>query len=754
LKYPNIDFKEFSKETLLFLKSRDFTKAMILGLGITLPIVVGVSLGKLEIGLAIAVGALLGSPSDVAGSFRNKNFGILLSALFAVVASLAGGLLNFTVWLTIPSVGILMFLFSYFSVYGFRASLISFSGLFALVLSFANISNVLEFYERAILIGLGGVWYLLLTIIWHKINPKAQTEQLLSQGLDLTSNYLQVRGELLAPNSDRELLQRKLLDLQANLNVNHETLRDTLISSRKTSGSSNYQRKRLLIFIQLVDILELAMANPVNYEKMDEILSKYPEKIKLFQQLIFDMASRINYISDTFLQSKKISSSNLLEDCLQKIRDQIVSMDVHENGESLENSILLKNLYDYQHKQVEKINKVERILSNKDFKDLNFVKRTETEAQRFIVHQEYDLKILTENFSLKSAIFKHSLRLALVVMIGFAIGTYFSLQNTYWILLTIIVIMRPNYGLTKQRSKQRIIGTLIGAAIATGIVLIIQNTTVYAILAIICLVLAFSMVQRNYKTSATFITLSVVFIYALLTPDVISVIQFRVVDTIIGAGLAAIGNLILWPSWEFLGIKTILEASLRANKEYLLTIQKYYQEKGNLPTSYKLSRKAAFLATGNLSMAFQRMTQEPKSKQVHVDKFYEIVVLNNTLLSSLASLGTYIQNHPTSKASNYFNNYIEEIAHNLNIAENIISKNDYSKTLDSSNRKEAQNYFEQRFESINMNINEKESINDSTNMSNTHRLQEVQLVTAQLKWLYSLSEKINKRISLIPFPKD
>jgi hypothetical protein len=124
------------------------------------------------------------------------------------------------------------------------------------------------------------------------------------------------------------------------------------------------------------------------------------------------------------------------------------------------------------------------------------------------------------------------------------------------------------------------------------------------------------------------------------------------------------------------------------------------------------------------------------------------------LLSSLASLGTYIQNHPTTKASNYFNSYIEGIAHNLNIAESLISKNDYSKTLDSFNREEAQNYFEQRFESININIKEKESNNDSSDMSNTHQLQEVQLVTAQLKWLYSLSEKIIKRISLIPFPKD
>jgi uncharacterized membrane protein YccC len=339
-------------------------------------------------------------------------------------------------------------------------------------------------------------------------------------------------------------------------------------------------------------------------------------------------------------------------------------------------------------------------------------------------------------------------------MVGFTIGAYFSLQNAYWILLTIIVIMRPNYGLTKERSKQRILGTLIGGVIATGIVLLIQDTKVYAVLGILSLIIAFSMVQRNYKTSATFITLSVVFIYALLKPDVLNVIQYRIIDTIIGAGLAAIGNAILWPSWEYFSINSVIGESLKANKEYLFSIQKYYQEKGSVPTSYKLSRKRAFLASGNLSTAFQRMTQEPKSKQMHLDKFYEVVVLNHTFLSSLASMGTYMQNHPTTKASTYFNDYIEGISHNLNIANGLITEKGYAETLDSANRIEAQHYFDHRFESLNSASEDTDDNNKLKNISNTEQLQEAQLITSQLKWLYSLSEKIIKRVSIIELAKE
>lgn len=710
-------------------------------MAISLPIVLGFQFGNFEVGLALALGALLSSPSDVSGSQRHKNFGIILSTILAVLASLVGGYLAFDSWFWLPVLGAIMFFISYLAVFGFRASLISFSGLFAMVLSFSETSGEIQIYERALLIGVGGIWYLGLTFFWQKINPTGQTDQYLAETLALTSQYIKTRGNLIHAENNRNENLNRLLELQADLNEKHETLRDILISARKTSGSSGFERKRLMIFIQLVDILELAMANPVNYEKMDLLMNRHREQILNFQDLIFEMANRLQSLS-VFMENGKLShSQNLLKEKLAKVKEGIEQYKQETEHYPDEGIILLHNLFDYQERQVEKINKVEQLLLNSKLGDIGLIKKDEVVG--FITPQEYNPKILIENLSLKSSIFKHSLRLAIVVMAGYAIGEYFSLQNAYWILLTIIVIMRPNYGLTKTRSKQRTAGTLIGAGISIGIVLLTQNVIFYSVLAIISLVVAFAMVQKNYKTSATFVTISVVFVYAILEPNVLDVIQFRVIDTLIGAALATVGNIFLWPSWEFLGIQTMISESIKANKDYFKEVITFYENKGKIPSSYKLSRKHAFLGIGNLSTSFQRMTQEPKSKQKNLDNFYELVALNHSFLSSLASLGTYIQNQNTTPISTHFKTYSTGIEMNLESALKLLNSETPLENKNKAVQHQAEKFFDERLHSIKTGqyITPKKEISTGT------ELQEAQLVYEHLKWLMELSEKLKKKIA-------
>lgn len=731
--------KETLKDLSDYFNSTDFSKAILLGIALTVPILVGIKLDALQIGITITIGAMLSSPSDVSGSIRHKVTGILFATLLAMVVSFIGGYLHFSLWLLFPILGVLMFGISYISIYGFRASLISFSGLLALVLSFSNVSTGMQPYERALLIGIGGLWYVSLSLLRHFIFPKAPTEYYLSKTLRLTADYLRIRGELVAENSDRTELLKKLLNKQIELTAIHETLRDILISSRTGSGKSDYEGKRMLIFAQLVDMLELAMAHPVNYSKTDELFKKKPSQLADFQGLLFAMSDRLNIISTHLSTPKKIRKSSRIEAFLTKVREDIfTSEDVYN-----ENLLMLRNLYKYQKEQVNKIEKIEWLLSNPDRRQIPFIKSED--AKRFLTKQNYDFEILVENFNLSSPIFKHSLRLATMTMIGYGVGMFFEVQNPYWILLTLIVIMRPTFGLTKTRSKERTIGTLIGGALAVGIVLITQNTTVYGILAITTLVIAFSMVQRNYKASATFITLSVVFIYALMRPDIFSVIQFRVMDTLIGTGLATLGNLLLWPAWELHSIQNTLEKTVKANRIYLEEIIDYYNKKEKVSDEYKVARKKAFLEMSDLSSAFQRMTQEPKSRQKNLDKVYEIVILNHTFLSSLASLSTYILNNPTTPASENFNKVSSRIVQNLQEAEAILKH----EILPESNIKETdfENIFEATF-GKNIPYTEK----DKTELESFHiQVEEAHLVREQLKWLLAMSEKMRKLLQKMQF---
>lgn len=725
--------KETFKDLSEYFNSTDFSKAILLGIALTIPIIVGLKLDALEIGITITVGAMLASPSDVSGSIRHKITGILLATLLSMIVSFIGGYLHLSLWVLFPVLGIVMFSISYFAIYGFRASLISFSGLFALVLSFSNVSEGILPYERMLLIGIGGLWYASLAILRHFIFPKAPTEYYLSKTFKLTAEYLRTRGELVKQKNSRTDLLKKLLNIQIELTTIHETLREILISSRKGSGKSDYEGKRMLIFVQLIDMLELAMANPVNYAKTDELFKKNPEQLRDFQGLLFAMSDRLEIISNHLSKPKKLRKNSRIEDYLKKVREDIFTTEeVYD-----EDSLMLRNLYKYQKDQVKKIEKIEWLLSNPDRRQIRFIKNVD--AKRFLTKQNYDLEVLVENFNLRSSIFKHSLRLATMTMIGYAVGIIFEVQNPYWILLTLIVIMRPTFGLTKTRSKERTIGTLIGGAIAVAIVLITQNTTVYGILAITTLVIAFSMVQRNYRASATFITLSVVFIYALMRPDIFNVIQFRVMDTLIGAGLATLGNLLLWPAWEIETMQHTLVNTFKANRVYLEEIIDYYNKKGEVSDKYKVARKKAFLEMSDLSSAFQRMTQEPKSRQKNLDKVYEIAMLNHTFLSSLASLSTYIINNPTTPASANFNIVAERIVANLKLAELILTDENSSEIEDDLLSPE--DIFESTFgKTIKLSEAEKSEIDEKY----VAILEEAHLVREQLKWLLEMSKKMPK----------
>ena len=61
---------------------------------------------------------------------------------------------------------------------------------------------------------------------------------------------------------------------------------------------------------------------------------------------------------------------------------------------------------------------------------------------------------------------------------------------------------------------------------------------------------------------------------------------------------------------------------------------------------YKLARKEVYVSSANLSSAFQRMLSEPKSKQKNVQAVHQFVVLNNTLFSNIAAIGSTVIAQP------------------------------------------------------------------------------------------------------------
>ncbi|HLS29603.1 MAG TPA: FUSC family protein, partial [Flavobacteriaceae bacterium] len=586
-------------------------------------------------------------------------------------------------------------------------------------------------------------WYVVLVLIRQLLFPKSATEYFLSETLEFTADYLEIRAKLINPISDRKTLIKDLLDKQNQLTENHETLRELLLHRRLGSGKSYYQARRLLILRQAIDMLELAMANPVNYGKTDQIFKNNPGELENFQEVMYAMSERLKHLSKNISNPNKIESDSRISDAVTTIKKDVEHLIKDLGASNKEDVLALKNYWKYQNSQFGKIRKIEHLIYNRDILEIEAAKKEDRSS--FLTKQDYNLEVLKDNFNIESSIFRHSLRIAVVAIIGYGLGLYLNLFNAYWILMTVIIIMRPNYGLTKERFKDRSIGTIIGAGLAFSIITLIHSSVVYATLAILCYTTGLSMVQRNYKAAAAFITMHVLFLYALLNPEVFTVIQYRVLDTLIGASLAFLGSWILWPYWEIKSIDKTLKAAIKADREYLAEIGKYYNEKGEVTQEYKLSRKTAFLALSDLNASFQRMTQEPKAQHKSLNEVFQIVMLMHSFLASLASLGTYMIHNKTTPASDDFNTAIKDIQENLMRSEEALE----SVSALKQNELKVTHGFDKNYKKYLDEIAHKEQFQDDWEQSSLK--EEAHLLSEQLKWLTANSQRMAKIIKKIHF---
>ncbi len=722
-----------------FTDSIYFTNALKATLSAVIPVLVFTYFNHFEIGFAIALGAFLTYPSDIPSSLKHKINGIIVTAFLVAGVNL---LINLTYPIPIifyPFFSILVFILAMLSVYGQRATFTSFSALLSVSLSFSNLHTGLEMLQHSGLLLIGGFFYLFISLLFYYVRPNRYAELQVAESIKLTSKYLRLRGDLWNSIADKKEITEKQLHLQVELNIIHQNIRRVLIDKHINTVSSNQNRKMLIVFISLVEILELALSTSFDHSKLHQKFKDHPKVLSNYQNLAYTLASTLKQLSKNIEKRTNYVSKNSLSKHLLALENEITNYE-NELGktEASEGVLMLKTMLEYAEKQVEKIKIIERaftsISNTYDFKG------KDKDLEKFLTPQYYSISTFIENISFESTIFRHSLRLTTTLILGGIIGKLLPFQNEYWILMTIIIIMRPGYGLTKQRSIQRAIGTIIGGITAFSILYLMPNHFVLSLLAISCMLLGFSFTQTNYSVSATFVTMYIVFLHGILSPDFVNVIQFRILDTLTGATLAFFANHFLWPSWEYIKAPEYLEKSIAANRDYLNQIYIYYTKKGDVTTSYRLARKNAFIEIGNLMASFQRMSQEPKSKQKNIVLFYKLTELNHSLLSSIASLGTYIQSHTTTPSSKAFTIVVEKVLKNLEKSISYLKENEIIDANDISKEELANRFIELK----NIRQSELKEGNKINDQSFALIMQEAQLVIEQLIWLTNLSEGILK----------
>jgi uncharacterized membrane protein YccC len=216
------------------------------------------------------------------------------------------------------------------------------------------------------------------------------------------------------------------------------------------------------------------------------------------------------------------------------------------------------------------------------------------------------------------ALIRYILRLTLLTSIGVWAFQYFNLPHGYWLPFTMVVILQPDFGATRQRAAQRVAGTLAGSVVATALIWL--HPPGWMDLTIIGIA-AFSyayIVRRNYGVAIFFVTVFVVILLEGGSGGHAHVAIERVIATCCGAILAFIAAAIFWPKWERDRFPDALAGAFRANADYLAHLAPSRGEAAI--DSVEKSHRAVERAHAVVFASLRRMFGDPHNRREGIEQ--------------------------------------------------------------------------------------------------------------------------------------
>lgn len=273
------------------------------------------------------------------------------------------------------------------------------------------------------------------------------------------------------------------------------------------------------------------------------------------------------------------------------------------------------------------------------------------------------LAAIQANFTFKSPGFRHAIRLAVCMIVGEVISHAFKISRPYWLPMTIVVILKPDYASTLNRSFLRMAGTLVGLIVATALFHYLPSGHATAVI----LVFAFTFLVRwagpsNYGIFAICVSGLVVVLIGLTGVEPKDVIWARGVNTLLG-GAVALGVYWLWPTSEKLQLDAVIARMLDGYREYFHLIT-HQSARG---TALDRARQKSRVARANFEAASGRFAYERGADVEVVKVLSAVTVAANRFAHASMSLESGGAEKLTEEQSMAFMVFTEQVEKNLNL---------------------------------------------------------------------------------------
>ncbi|MBM6605815.1 TIGR01666 family membrane protein [Enterobacteriaceae bacterium RIT814] len=592
-------------------------------------------LGEVKLTIPLTLGVVAGALADLDDRLAGRLRNLVITLICFFIASASVELLFPRPWLF--AIGLLLSTSCFILLGGLgqRYATIAFGALLIAIYTMLGVSLYDQWYQQPVLLLIGAIWYNLLTLAGHLIFPIRPLQDNLARSYEQLAHYLELKSRLFDPDIEDES-QAPLYDvalangqLVTTLNQTKASLLTRLRGDRGQRGT----RRTLHYYFVAQDIHERASSSHVQYSALREKF-RYSDVMFRFQRLLSMQSQACQQLSRSILLRTPYQHDPRFERAFSHL-DAALDR-VQASGTSAEQmkalGFLLNNLraIDAQLASIES----EQALAQPG-------NEAENQLADDSMHGFSDIWLrLSRHFSPESALFRHAVRMSVVLCVGYAFIQITGMHHGYWILLTSLFVCQPNYNATRHRLALRILGTLAGVALGLPILYFVPSVEGQLILIVITGVLFFAFRNVQYAHATMFITLLVLLCFNLLGEG-FEVALPRVIDTLIGCAIAWAAVSFIWPDWRFRNLPRVLAQAVNANCRYLDAILEQYHQGRDNRLAYRIARRDAHNRDAELASVVSNMTREPRATAEIREVAFRLLCLNHTFTSYISALGAH-----------------------------------------------------------------------------------------------------------------
>jgi uncharacterized membrane protein YccC len=185
------------------------------------------------------------------------------------------------------------------------------------------------------------------------------------------------------------------------------------------------------------------------------------------------------------------------------------------------------------------------------------------------------------------------------------------------------------------------VGTVLGGVLTAALGALLHDPVAILPVVFVFALVSVALLPLNYAVFSVFLTPTFVLLAEATAGDW-HLARVRIVNTILGGGLAFLGARLLWPSPESDRAPANLAATLRANRAYLeLVISLFGDTSDAAGLRLRTARRSAALAALNAEESLQRLLTEHEGRGEELAPVMTFLTYTRRFIASVAALAAF-----------------------------------------------------------------------------------------------------------------